>query len=165
MEKEIIWKEIPGFNGKYFISNAGDVKSCFFGKEKIMSAGLNRGYKVLGLSAENKTRINFRVHRLVASIFVENDDPINKTEVHHIDGNPLNNNVENLEWCNHISNCQKDYINGRRNNQKNTSESVKKIRELHSTGQYTRNELCVMFNLSKSVICDIINRRKWGYID
>ena len=44
----------------------------------------------------------YLVHRLVAKTFI----PVVKDKncINHIDGNPKNNNVENLEWCNHLEN-------------------------------------------------------------
>jgi len=39
------------------------------------------------------------IHRLVATYFVENDDPENKTEVNHLDQDVTNYSKENLEWC------------------------------------------------------------------
>ena len=36
---------------------------------------------------------------LIAVVFIKNDDPLNKTEVNHLDLNPLNNAIDNLEWC------------------------------------------------------------------
>lgn len=41
---------------------------------------------------------NIRVHRVIALLCVPNDDPEHKTDVHHIDGNKLNNRPDNLVW-------------------------------------------------------------------
>jgi hypothetical protein len=47
---------------------------------------------------------NYRIHRLVAGKYIPN--PNDLPCVNHKDGNRQNNNVENLEWCDHINNCQ-----------------------------------------------------------
>lgn len=54
------------------------------------------------------------VHRLVAELFCYNDDPINKTEVNHIDGNPSNNRWDNLEWVTPSQNIRHSVDNGLR---------------------------------------------------
>ena len=51
----------------------------------------------------NGKQYNYMAHRLVAEYFIDN--PNGYTIVHHKDMNKLNNNVENLEWCTHIYNC------------------------------------------------------------
>lgn len=55
-----------------------------------------KGYAQVILSVNNTQR-RYSVHRLVALHFIPNLD--NKPCVNHKDENPLNNNVENLEWC------------------------------------------------------------------
>ena len=45
------------------------------------------------------TKETFLVSRLVGYMFLENDDPENKIQINHIDENPENNHITNLEWC------------------------------------------------------------------
>lgn len=59
---------------------------------KVLKAGLRKGY--LYISLRNK---KFNIHRLVAIAFIPN--PVNFPEIDHIDGNPLNNNANNLKWA------------------------------------------------------------------
>ncbi|MFZ4797061.1 MAG: NUMOD4 motif-containing HNH endonuclease [Bacteroidia bacterium] len=109
LENEI-WVDIvgyPEFVGYVKVSNYGRVKSTVLGrhkKEKIRKFNYHRfGYLQMPLSANGK-RKNIYVHRLVATSFIDN--PFNKPDVNHKDGNKLNNNVENLEWVTHSENVR-----------------------------------------------------------
>jgi len=104
-----IWKDIKGFEGKYQISNLGNVKSLNYkkeiGKENILSPIKNNGY----LSVCLKLRKNVRsIHRLVAEAFIENIE--NKKTVNHKNGNKSDNRLCNLEW-NTYSENKRHYYN------------------------------------------------------
>ena len=71
--------------------------------------GRNKRYLVVTAQVDGKQK-HFYVHRLIATAFIPNPDK--KTEVNHIDGNPLNNRVENLEWCTRSENAQHAYRTG-----------------------------------------------------
>ena len=90
------------YRGLYQVSNIGRVKSLGNGKtrkEKILKAKKTKEcYLRVGLCKEGKQKW-FYVHRLVAHMFIENDDPEHKTDVNHKDENKENNCVDNLEWC------------------------------------------------------------------
>lgn len=85
------WKYIRN-SEEYMISNYGNIKRN--GKELKLNVWSK--YKVINLKLEGKYKTHY-VHRLVAETFIPN--PNNKPIVNHIDGNKLNNNVNNLEWC------------------------------------------------------------------
>lgn len=92
IEYKII-KEFPN----YLIGNNGEVYSRYALKVKRpTSNGSRKGYLYVDLY-KNNIRKKCYVHRLVAEYFLPNKD--NKPYVNHKDGNPKNNNVENLEWC------------------------------------------------------------------
>ena len=90
------------YRGLYAVSNLGNVKSLNYnrtGKEKILKPiKIKKGYLFVNLCKNGEEKM-FYVHRLVAFMFISNDDPLNKKDVNHIDENKENNNVENLEWC------------------------------------------------------------------
>ena len=91
MEDNEKWTNIEEFEN-YEVSNLGRVKNKKTGR--ILKACNHGGYFVVGLS---KTKVKtMQLHRLVAKAFISN--PESKPHVNHIDKNPLNNNVNNLEW-------------------------------------------------------------------
>lgn len=102
---EEIWKDVPQFEGLYQVSNLGRVREIRFshGIPKILKDFNNRGYRRIVLTI-NYRKKKFLIHRLVASAFVVNDDPLNKTQVNHKDGNKSNNIASNLEWVNNSEN-------------------------------------------------------------
>lgn len=68
-----------------------------------------RGYYIVTL-CKGKERKTKKIHRLVAEAFIPNVE--NKLQVNHIDGNKLNNNVKNLEWCTDSENMIHAYKTG-----------------------------------------------------
>lgn len=97
---EEIWKDIEGFEGLYQVSNLGNVKSLNYscrGYAKNLTPKLNcKGYLWVILYNGSKTKCTL-IHRLVGNAFLEN--PHNLPFINHKDENPLNNCVDNLEWC------------------------------------------------------------------
>ena len=96
-EIEELWKDIPGYEGLYQVSNYGRIKSFKLKKERILKLRQSRcGYLLVVLyNFEHQSKC-YSVHRLVAQCFVKN--PNNKLTVNHKDENKLNNNANNLEW-------------------------------------------------------------------
>lgn len=69
-----------------------------FIKAQQISTGRDKKYKIVTIVIQGR-QYHLYVHRLVAFMYIPN--PQNKPTVNHIDGNPSNNNVKNLEWATH----------------------------------------------------------------
>lgn len=104
-----IWKPVKDFEKYYMISNKGNLKSIIkrqysfkdkkiieTKEEKYLKLTNDRVYEKIILSLNGKRYLKY-IHRLVAEAFIPN--PNNYKEVNHIDSDPSNNCVENLEWC------------------------------------------------------------------
>ena len=95
-----IWKKINCEFDNYEISNYCEVRNVKTGR--ILKSYIDKyGYLYHGLSGGGVTK-KFKLHRLMALTFISN--PQNKKEVNHIDGNPKNNLMYNLEWVSHFEN-------------------------------------------------------------
>jgi transcriptional regulator with AAA-type ATPase domain len=175
-----IWKDIVGYEGLYQVSSLGRVKSLGYGKERILKGFINSLYLKVCL-CNNKKQLNFLIHRLVGQAFISN--PENKPEINHIDGDKTNNRVDNLEWVTHKENMEHSNRTGLRNNCncgfasvninnkgekhpncKLNDVQVLEIREKYSIGIYTQQNLADEYNISKTVISDIINKKLWKHI-
>lgn len=95
-----VWRDIPGYEGKYQVSNIGNVRSLHYrntNKAQRLNSVINEGgYNIVGLSKDGKSK-QYKVHRLVAEAFIPN--PNNYPIINHKDENKTNNVVWNLEWC------------------------------------------------------------------
>ena len=118
-----IWKDVVGYEGIYEVSNKGRVRTH---KDKVSWSKRFKKWKHwkqrylkdktpngrdarVALWKDGKQKY-FLVHRLVAFAFIPRIE--GKDCINHIDGNPKNNNVSNLEWCNYKENINHAFENG-----------------------------------------------------
>jgi len=112
-----VWKDIPEYEGLYQVSNLGNVKSL----DRVSSKGRKVKGKVLkgaicgspyfrvGLYKDNKMKLK-NIHQLVAIAFLKHTPCGHKLVVNHIDINPKNNNLYNLEVITQRENSNKKHI-------------------------------------------------------
>lgn len=88
-----VWKQIKDCEN-YLISSYGKVKSLK--NNIILKQQIKKNYCLVYLYNKNGKKAKL-VHRLVANAFIPNVN--NFSQINHKDENPLNNKVDNLEWC------------------------------------------------------------------
>lgn len=176
MEEEVIWKDIPGFEGKYQASSLGEIRSC---DRKIGELGskVNRkgvvlrpntdrdGYLYVGLCVDGKVK-TVKAHRAVAMTFLGPDPE--RTQVNHKDGNPSNNRVDNLEWASASENMthsfdalqRKHWNTGRKGGgmSRVPDEHIREIRRLVAEG-VSQIVIAKQFNVCRAYVGKVAARK------
>lgn len=117
------WKSIPNYEGLYEISSLGNVKGLiknvfdkngnlrYVKKEKVFSKRISKdGYYVTDLR-NNSIKKTFKVHQLVAMAFLGHKPCGYNLIIDHVNNNPLDNRVENLQIVSVRTNSSKDKKN------------------------------------------------------
>ena len=166
--EEIIWKNIPGYEGIYEVSSTGSVRTSkgkttrtsFHGVRKWKQRELKQktdrdGYKRVSLWKDGKVK-DFLVHRLVALTFI--DKPEEKNIINHKDCSPSNNRIENLEWCDHSENLLHAYKN--RLNKSNDRVILLHVKTNESVVFTSKAEASLFLGKSKGYISNVIIQGK-----
>ena len=133
---------------------------------KVMTGRVDRcGYKEVALSENGKTK-SYLVHRLILATFRPASN-MDELDVNHINGNKLDNRIENLEWCTRSQNITHSYDNGLQKTVSNIHGSFRVlnerdfevIRDLHHRG-YLDKEIAKEVGCSRSIVSRKI--REWG---
>jgi hypothetical protein len=173
---EEIWK-ILDENNLYQISNLGRIKSFAFNSKyryrtypRISDGYIDYyGYKYFNIKIDKKYKI-LKLHRLVAKYFLDNLNSYK--EINHKDGNKLNNNVLNLEWCSRSHNIKHAFRSGLKNakGSKNANNilkefEVKTIKNLFLEGISDREIHFIYKNkIGYGTIQAIKHKRIWKHI-
>lgn len=169
--RRLIYPNISDETNKFEISNHGklrNIKTKHIYKLEILRTGY---YSVrVSLGSRNK-KTHILIHKAVAYTFLQNQN--NLPEINHKDGNKLNNNVSNLEWCTSHENQQHKYDIGLFNKNKIIGENnhnaklswndVEYIREhyVYRSKEYGVTALSKKFNVSDAVIISILKNKSW----
>lgn len=166
MKKET-FKKIPNYEGLYQVSNFGNVKRFYQnGKTRILKQSIDRcGYKHLELCKDGKEKF-FNVHRVIAKVFIPNEE--DKPCVNHLDGNKLNNNVSNLQWCTHSENTQHAYNTGLKTPVRGESHKLSKLKECDVVNIRDSNlsakELSKIYKVHFATIYRVKNNIRWTHV-
>lgn len=179
------WRKVPGIP-LLWASNTGKVKSeardrittrVRNGKsqtfnvsypEKILSQHKERNGYLYVASIIKNTRKKYLVHRLIGMAFV--DGYSSELTINHLDGNKLNNSIENLEWATLYENTSHQWRTGLVNlrgenhpSSKLTYQKVKIIREMIAKG-VSCNAIGVLANINPTIIYRIRDGSAWNDI-
>ncbi len=149
-EEAEIWRRI---DADYDVSNQGRVRHG----SRILSGSVHSDNYILATLHGKQ----IPVHRLVAEAFIPNYEK--KPEVNHIDGNKMNNAVDNLEWVTRAENQKHAVDNGlqpkpaKTYQGKFTAEQREEIKRIWDSGMFSRRQLAIKYGVSHTCVNDIIN--------
>lgn len=146
------WRFIPGYEGLYQVNVKGEIKSFYNGNKGVSRTTeghllkhtkSSTGYYRVDL-VKNGEKHSMKIHRAIALAFIPN--PENKPYINHKDGNKLNNDISNLEWC-----TQKE-------NMVHASQTG-----LLRKAEITRDELYQLYKCERHSLNQIARMKHMGY--
>lgn len=168
-----IWKEVPGYEGRYVASNLGRVKSCdrcVYSKNRYTHMPFKRNIKgqILRPGSQKSGHITVSlgrknskpVHEIICLTFI--GKPTFTEEVRHLNGNPKDNRLCNLAYGTRTENILDVFYQGKRWRKLNMEE-VEEIRFGLACG-FKGNELARMYGVSDTTISYIKSRRIFGWM-
>ena len=174
MNSQEIWKDIPGYEGFYQVSNCGRVRSVthiivmrngcmrtIYSKLLILHEGGANKYLQAYLHRDGKVQ-NHLVHRLVAKMFIGNI--AEGYEVNHKNANVQDNHVDNLEIVTHQENINHSIRNNlfkaygeNHYKSKITNKQADEIRLRYKEGGITQKELGKLYGLPQTSVFKIVH--------
>lgn len=159
---------LPEVKDRYFINKKGELFTDF--GQRRMKDSLKGGYVKNDLvNKDGSNRFYFR-HRLVMIVFNYRED-YKDFQVNHIDGNKVNNCVENLEWCTNQENQIHAIKLGLKVSLKGQDNPAAKLTEeqvldlIHDLLDHVPySQICKKYNCSKSTVAAIKAKRNWRYL-
>lgn len=174
------WRPITDYEGLYAVSNLGRVMNSRpvshspapLGSQRrggrIMSPHPDKdGYLKIHLCKDGKAKV-LSVHRIVLIAFL-GAHPEGYV-CNHIDGNPGNNRLDNLEWCTQKANIHHamqrgTHPKGESNGHAALADAqVRKIRQLVASGA-SKTVIARQFGVHYKTVWKIIHRRTWKHIE
>lgn len=161
------WKAIEGYEGRYAVSDNGEVMSMNFagsGLPGILKPSLARGYATVEMGHGKR----FSVHRLVAAAFIGRRP--DGMHINHINGIKTDNRVENLEYVTQSQNMKHAFAMGLQSNvgerhsqAKLTEEKVKQIRVMLSL-KFRQSEIAALMGVDPSAISHVKRGATWAHV-
>lgn len=177
---EEVWKDVPGYEGQYRVSNLGRILSLkWSGKYGHHPDGIIRklrtdefGYKYVMLRTNGKSK-RMSVHRAVAMAFIPNPDGL--PQVNHKDETRDNNCANNLEWCTVLYNNNYGHkkektsasLTGERNGRATlTEQDVIEIRKTYVPGdkEFCKRKLAEKYGVTYVTITKIVTGQLWKHL-
>ena len=172
LKKGELVRWVPGCKEKYAVTSFGRVFSFTkrwstpSGGKEMSAKEHKQGYMEVGLWMGG--RVDTLVHRLVLHAFV--GPPMEGQECRHLDGNPANNNLDNLKWGTPSENYSDAVRHGNAQYGENhkgsflTSRDVYEIRVQYSNGGVSQRELAKRYGVSQSSVHLICKGKSWKHV-
>lgn len=161
----MIWKQIPGYEWKYWVSNTGLIKN----KDRVLKLDFSNRYARVDMYENNK-RIKVCVHKTVMQEFFGKCPE--GLQINHKNGDRKDNSINNLEYVTPSENIKHSFALGMSKGPRSekcwkvklNKDLVIEIREKYATGKYLQKELAVIYGVTAGAIGPIIRKQNWKNI-